>query len=93
MFGDVVRQVLVGQLEFGDAVLVVERNGVSIVHRFLEVVDRNVLAKNFLGAFLPGHQRRSGEPDERSIRQGTPHVAGENIVLAAVRFVGDDDDV
>ena len=34
--------------------------------------------------------------DERGVRQGVPHVAGvavDEVVLAAVRLVGDDDDV
>ena len=40
--------------------------------------------------------RRAGEADERGIRQGVAHVAGEavdEVVLAAVRLVGDHDDV
>ena len=40
--------------------------------------------------------RRAGEADERGVRQGVPQVAGEavdEVVLAAVGLVGDDDDV
>ena len=39
---------------------------------------------------------RAGEPDERRVRQGLAHVPGEavdEVVLAAVGFVGDDHDV
>ena len=38
--GDVLAEVLVHQLEFGDAVLVVERDGVAVIDGLLEVVDR-----------------------------------------------------
>ena len=86
-------QVFIRELKFRDAVLVIQRNGVHIIYRFLEVVDGNVVAKNFLRQFLTGHQGRAREPDECSVGQCVPHVGGENIVLAAVRFVGDDDDV
>ena len=91
--GDVLREILVDKLEFGDAVFVVERNGVPVINRLLEVVDRDVIAENLLRPFLPGHQWRSGEADERSVRQGIPHVQGEDVVLAPVRLIGDDDDV
>ena len=40
--------------------------------------------------------RRAGEADERGVRQRVAQVAGEavdEVVLAAVRLVGDDDDV
>ena len=36
---DVVGQVLIGQLEFRDSILVVERNRVAVIYRLLEVVD------------------------------------------------------
>ena len=86
-------EVLVRELEFGDAVLVIERNGVPVIDGLLEVVDGDVIAEDLLRPFLAGHQRRAGEADERSVRQGVPHVQREDVVLAAVRLVGDDDDV
>jgi hypothetical protein len=40
--------------------------------------------------------RRAGEPDERRLGQRVAHVLGETvneIVLAAMRLVGNDDDI
>ena len=45
------------------------------------------------GLLLAGHERGAGEADERGVGQCVAHVEREDIVLAAVRFVGDDDDV
>jgi hypothetical protein len=39
-------EVLVDQLQFGDAVLVVERDGGAVLHRLLEVVDADVIAED-----------------------------------------------
>ncbi len=92
-FGDVLGKVLIHELEFGDAVLVIERDGVAIINRLLEVVDGDVVAEDLLRALLASHERRSSEADERGIRQSIPHVQCEGVVLAPVRLVGDDDDV
>ena len=62
------RQILVRQLKFGDAVLVVQRDRVPVVNRLLEVVDRDVVAEDFLRPFFSGDQRRAREADERSVR-------------------------
>ena len=42
----VVVQVVVGQLQLGDAVFVVERHRGAVVHRLLEVVDADVIAED-----------------------------------------------
>ena len=86
-------QLGVGQLQLRDAVLVVERHGGPVLHRFSEVVDRDVIAEDLAGLLLAVHQRRAGEPDERGVRQGGAHVAGEEVVLAAVGLVGHHDHV
>ena len=89
----VVVQVLVGELQFGDAVLVVQRDRRAVLDRLPEVVDADVVAEDLARPLLARHQRRAGEADERGVRQGVAHVQGERVVLAAVRLVGDHDDV
>ncbi len=88
-----VAQVLVGQLQFRDAVLVIQRDSGVIDHRLLEVVDADVIAEDLLGEFLAGHERRAGEADEGGVGQGVAHVERQQVVLAAVGLVGHDDDV
>ena len=92
--GDLVAQFLVRELQLGHPVLVIERHRRAVVDRLGEVVDRDVIAEHLAGAlFLAGDQRRAGEADEGGVRQRLAHVRGENVVLAAMGLVGDDDDV
>src|SRR2546429_696771 len=51
--GHVISQVGICKLEFGNTVLVIERNGVSIIDGLLEVVDRDVITKYLLRPFFP----------------------------------------
>ena len=91
---DVLVEVLVGDLQLGDAVLVVERDGRAVLDRLAEVVDADVVAEDLAGPLLLAlDQRRAGEAEEGRVRQGVAHVEGEGVVLAAVGLVGDDDDV
>ena len=86
-------QVLVRQLQLGNAVLVVERHRRPVVYALLEVVDRDVIAEHLARLLFACNQRRTSEPNEGGIRQGQAHVHRQCIVLAAVRLVGNDDDV
>ena len=61
---DVLVEVRVDELQFRRAVLVEQRHGGAVLDGLLEVVDRHVVAKNFLGAFLAGDQRRAGKGQE-----------------------------
>lgn len=45
------------------------------------------------GLLLPRDERGAGEAHHRRVWQGGAHVEREGVVLAAVRLVGDDDDV
>ena len=83
----------VGELQFGDAVLVVERDGGAVFDGLAEVVDADVVAEDIAGLLLPDDQRGAGEGEEGGLGQGAAHVGGELVVLAAVRLIGDDDDV
>ena len=59
-------EVLVDELQLGDAVLVVERDGGAVLDRVAEVVDRDVVAEHLAGQLLlAGDQRGAGEAEER----------------------------
>ena len=63
---DVVVQVGIDQLQLRRAVLVEQRHRRAVLDRLLEVVDRDVVAEDLLGALLAGDQRRAGEGQEQS---------------------------
>ena len=86
-------EVGVVELHFGDAVFVVEGDGGAFFDGLLEVVDGDVVAEDLFGAFLPGDEGGAGEGDEGGVGEGAAHVGGEVGVLGAVGFVGHDDDV
>ena len=58
---DILVEVGIDELQFRRAVLVEQRHGGTVLNRLLEVVDRHVIAENFLGAFFASDQRRAGE--------------------------------
>ncbi len=83
-----------GQL--GDAALVVDRHRGLVGDGPLDVVDADVVAEDRPRVRVLVVDGRAGEADERGIGKRVAHVAGEpvdEVVLAAVRLVGDDDDV
>ena len=89
---------LFGQLQFqlGEPTFVENRHGRLVLDSTLNVINRNVIAENGPRISVGLFNRRAGEANERSIRQCVAHVSSETvneIVLAAVRFVGDNDDV
>ena len=87
-------EVLVGELQLGDAVLVVERHRRAVLDRLPEVVDRDVVAEDLAGSSpRPAISGVPVKPRKRGVRQRVAHVQRERVVLAAVRLVGDDDDV
>ena len=62
----------------------------------LDVVDADVVAEDRPRVGVGLLDGRAGEADERGVGQRVAHVPGEavdEVVLAAVGFVGDDDDV
>ena len=64
--------------------------------RALDVIDADIVAKHGAGVGVPQFDGCPGEADEGGLGQGIAHVAGEpvdEVVLAAVRLVGDDHDV
>ena len=84
------------QLQLGQPALVVDRHRRAVVDGALDVVDADVVAEHRARVGVGLLDRRAGEADERRVRQRVAHVPGEavdEVVLAAVRLVGDDDDV
>ncbi len=80
-------------MHFRDAVLVVEGDGGFVFVGLLVAVDADVLAKDLPRPLLGNDERCGGEGDEGGVGQGVSHVHGQDVVLAAVRLVGHDDDV
>ena len=95
------------QVEVDDAAFVVDGAGCAIFDRLSHVVDVDVVAENFAGAFVFGGDGGSGEADVGCVGEAvTDFSCGSDgyfsglcvdffveSVLAAMSFVGDDDDV
>ena len=101
-FGDLfellvdLRQLACVQPELGDAALVVDRHRGLVGDGALDVVDADVVAEDRARVGVGLLDRRAGEADERGVRQRIAQIAREavdQVVLAAVRFIGDHDDV
>ena len=83
-----------GQL--GESALVVDGHRRLVLHRAPDVVDADVVAEYGAGVGVLELDGRPGKADERGVWQRVPHIAGvavDEVVLAAVGLVGDDDDV
>jgi hypothetical protein len=74
-------------------VAVIERDGSAVLDGVAEVVGADVVAELLLSQLLADDQRRAGETHERRVRQRPTHVQREGVVLAAMRLIGDDDDI
>ena len=84
------------QLQPGQAALVVDGHRGPIRDRPLDVVDADVVAEHRPGVLIAEFQRRAGKADKRGVGQGVaqmPREAVDEVVLAAVRLVGDDHNV
>ena len=82
--------------ELDQAALVVDGHGGAVGHGLLDVVDADVVAEDGAGVFVGEFDGRAGEADEGGVGQGIAQVGGEavdEVILAAVGFVGDDYDV
>ena len=91
-----VRPFVLVEGELGEAALVVDWYRRLVLDRALDVVDADVVAEHRAGVGVLERDRCSGEADEGGVRQRVAHVAGEavdEVVLAAVCLVGDDDHV
>lgn len=69
------------------------RDGSAVLDRLLKIVDAHAVAEEVARPFLARDERGARERDEQRVRQGSPHVGGERLVLGPVRLVGDHDHV
>ena len=60
-FVELVGEVRIGELQLGDAVLVVQRDGSAVFDGVTEVVGADVVAELLPSELLAGYQRRAGE--------------------------------
>ena len=87
-------QVVIGELYLGDAVLVIQRHGGAVFNRAGKVVHAHIVAKHLARAFvITLDQRRAGKAQKARVRQRVAHVQRKNVVLAAVRLIGNHDHV
>ncbi len=78
------------------AVLVVDGHRRAVDHRLPDVVDADVVAEDRPRIGVGARDGRAGEADERGVGQRVARVPGEavdEVVLAALRLVGDHHDV
>jgi hypothetical protein len=91
-----IRQIVLVQPKLGDAALVIDRRRRLVGHGALYVVDADVIAEDRARIGVRLLDRCAGEADERRVWQRVAQIARESVdqvVLDAVRFIGDDDDV
>ena len=84
------------QRQLREPALVVDRYGGAVLDGSLNVVDADVIAEHRARVGVLQLDRRAGETDERGIGERIAHVAGvaiDEVVLAAVRLIGDHHDV
>ena len=100
------RAFLLGQFQLRQPAFVVNPDCRAILDGPADVVDVDVIAKHGLRVLVAEFNRRSGESQVRSVRQRVAQMLAETVadfagllrlgivaVLAAVGFVGDDDDI
>jgi len=84
------------EFQFRKSTLVIDWDGCSVLHCPLDIVDADIVTKNSTGVLIGQFDRGACETDKRSIWQRLPHMPGkavDEIVLAAMRFICDNDDV
>ena len=82
--------------QLGDPALVVDRHRCLIGDRPLNVVDGDIIPEDRPGIGIGLLNRGPGESDKRCMGHRISHVTGEavdQIILAPVGFVGDDDNI
>ena len=87
---------IVRKADLGQAGLVEDANGGTVFDRAGEVVDVYVVAEDRLRGLVSRLDRGTREAQVRGVRKGVaevPRVAIEEVVLAAVSLVSDNDDV
>ena len=84
------------QLQLSKPALVIDGHGGTVHDGLLDVIDADIVAEDRAGVLISQLDGSAGKADEGGMGQGVAHVASvavNKVVLAAVRLVGDDDDV
>ena len=90
------RPLLLVNVDLCETALVIDRDSCLVLDCPLDIVHADVVPEDVPGVLVLLLDRRAGEPDEGRPRKGVPDMAGEpvdEVVLAPVGFVRDDDDV
>ena len=75
------------------AVFIVQRHRCTVLYGAFKVIDGDIAAESAFCNGIVGKQGRAGETDPGRGRQQGHHIFRENTILAAVGFVGHDDNV
>ena len=91
-----VRLFVLVQGQLRKAALVIDGHRGPVLNRALDVVDTDVVAEHGPRVGVPKLYRCTRESNERGVGQRVSHVSGEpvdEVVLAAVGFIGDHHDI
>ena len=67
------------QFQFGQPAFIVDRHRGAVLHRPLDIVDADVVAKDGARVLVCQLDRRAGEADKRRIGQRRAHVPGKAV--------------
>jgi hypothetical protein len=84
------------ELQLGLAALIVDGDRSPVFHRPFNVVNADVVTENGASILVCKLNWCTGKSNERRIRQRLAHMPGiavDEVILAAVGFVGDDHDI
>src|SRR5262249_23211856 len=84
--GEILAEVWIYQLEGGDPVFEVQGHRRTVSGGRCVVVDRDVVAEDFLRPLLAGDKWSAGEAQETCIRKRVAHVERQSVVLGSVSF-------
>ena len=69
------------------AILIIERNGSTVLHGAFEIIHGNVAAKSTGCDIVAGQERSAGKANTGRCREQLHHVIGKDTVLTAMCFV------
>ena len=75
------------------AILIIQRNGGTVLHGPFEIVNGDIAAEGPGRNIIAGEKRRACKTDTSRCREQLHHIIGKDPVLAAVRFVRHDDNI
>ena len=75
------------------AILIVQRNGRTVLHGAFEIVNRDIAAEGARSDIVAGQERSAGKTNTGRCREQLHHVVGKDTILTAVRLVGHNDNI